>query len=541
MKKLIIILLVFVNINCFSQSFYNIKVRNKATISNEFELNGNTVVDISTGDTLTTNEFVRILIAYAISNISENEIIVDSIRAKNDSIYMKSPFTGNVARLKDSLYASYLLVEDTGKFTNSIYVNGNLFDGTGLVSLGTDGQIPYMNLGGTDLAYGLDFKYLGDTLNFGFLQSKSGGFAWNDTTLNINFGTANIFIGSETGGNITSGTSNSFYGYQSGFNNTTGSESVFSGYRSGYNNLGGGYSVFIGYEAGYSNTSGTSNQFTGYQSGYSNISGNDNSFVGTSSGYSNTTGYSNVLFGHQSGYSNISGFNNTYIGLQSGRNATGSGNVFIGYRAGRDETGSNKLYIENTSGTPLIYGEFDNDKLIFNTDTTINRGHLIVDSTLYAVNSAQYSVINPVDITIADTWLPVKVDTMFQDLTTSGFELNADSTGFITRFDGVVQISGHASVVNNSAGQVSASVYIKINKNDVEISQFNTALEKNFAAGDFLDIVSFTGNVSVNKNDTLFPMARTSNVNIDLEIESGIFDDEYPFTLNFTEIPIKKQ
>ena len=383
MKKLIIILLVFVNINCFSQSFYNIKVRNKATISNEFELNGNTVVDISTGDTLTTNEFVRILIAYAISNISENEIIVDSIRAKNDSIYMKSPFTGNVARLKDSLYASYLLVEDTGKFTNSIYVNGNLFDGTGLVSLGTNGQVPYMNPGGTDLAYGLDFKYLGDTLNFGFLQSKSGGFAWDDTTLNINFGTANIFIGSETGGNITSGTSNSFYGYQSGFNNTTGSESVFSGYRSGYNNLGGGYSVFIGYEAGYSNTSGTSNQFTGYQSGYSNISGNDNSFVGTSSGYSNTTGYSNVLFGHQSGYSNISGFNNTYIGLQSGRNATGSGNVFIGYRAGRDETGSNKLYIENTSGTPLIYGEFDNDKLIFNTDTTINRGHVKIDSNLY--------------------------------------------------------------------------------------------------------------------------------------------------------------
>jgi len=40
----------------------------------------------------------------------------------------------------------------------------------------------------------------------------------------------------------------------------------------------------------------------------------------------------------------------------------GSGNVFIGKSAGYSESGSNKLYIENSSsGSPLIYGEFDND------------------------------------------------------------------------------------------------------------------------------------------------------------------------------------
>ena len=41
--------------------------------------------------------------------------------------------------------------------------------------------------------------------------------------------------------------------------------------------------------------------------------------------------------------------------------STGSGNVFLGSNSGYFESGNNKLYIHNdNSGSPLVYGEFDN-------------------------------------------------------------------------------------------------------------------------------------------------------------------------------------
>jgi hypothetical protein len=44
-----------------------------------------------------------------------------------------------------------------------------------------------------------------------------------------------------------------------------------------------------------------------------------------------------------------------------------SGDIFLGFKAGYNEIGSNKLYIENSdSSSPLIYGEFDNDKIVIN-------------------------------------------------------------------------------------------------------------------------------------------------------------------------------
>jgi hypothetical protein len=74
-----------------------------------------------------------------------------------------------------------------------------------------------------------------------------------------------------------------------------------------------------------------------------------------------------TFMGAQAGYSNNIGFSNTFLGRSAGFNTTGSGNVFIGYNAGYNETGSNKLYIDNsTTSTPLIFGEFDNNKLTIN-------------------------------------------------------------------------------------------------------------------------------------------------------------------------------
>jgi len=76
----------------------------------------------------------------------------------------------------------------------------------------------------------------------------------------------------------------------------------------------------------------------------------------------------NAFFGYASGHKNINGNSNTFIGNSSGNsNTAGSGNVFIGYESGFYETGSNKLYISNnSSSTPLIYGDFQNRQLKIN-------------------------------------------------------------------------------------------------------------------------------------------------------------------------------
>ena len=67
------------------------------------------------------------------------------------------------------------------------------------------------------------------------------------------------------------------------------------------------------------------------------------------------------------------GSDNIYIGDYAGENNTGTANVFIGHDAGRNETGSNLLYVENTnSATPLIWGDFANDKVGINRVATTN-------------------------------------------------------------------------------------------------------------------------------------------------------------------------
>jgi hypothetical protein len=59
-------------------------------------------------------------------------------------------------------------------------------------------------------------------------------------------------------------------------------------------------------------------------------------------------------------------FNSSYIRYKNS-------NILIGPNAGDNETGSNLLYIaEDNTATPLVYGNFTNQELIFNADTYIN-------------------------------------------------------------------------------------------------------------------------------------------------------------------------
>jgi hypothetical protein len=69
------------------------------------------------------------------------------------------------------------------------------------------------------------------------------------------------------------------------------------------------------------------------------------------------------------------GSKNVIIGAAVATNLRGSGNVILGYKAANDSlflNTSNRLIIANDkTKTPLIYGEFDNKKVIINGDLTV--------------------------------------------------------------------------------------------------------------------------------------------------------------------------
>jgi hypothetical protein len=147
------------------------------------------------------------------------------------------------------------------------------------------------------------------------------------------------------------------------------------GNKSGYSNSIGINNVIVGSLAGYLNENGSFNSQFGKYAGYANISGNFNTYIGYMAGMNNSSNM-NTFLGYQAGYSNQTGTGNVMIGPGTGMpmNTAGSYNVFIGYHAGLGEIGSNRLYIDNTgnsSSAVLIYGEFDNKILQFNSSVGI--------------------------------------------------------------------------------------------------------------------------------------------------------------------------
>lgn len=282
----------------------------------------------------------------------------------------------------------------------------------------------------TDGTYNL---YMGPYAGRGVSTGASGDyniFIGNYSGQGVTTGQYNSFVGFMSGRNFTSGLNNSFFGYEAGFNSATGNNNTFIGYRAGrsatsataydnvmigqdvgyllstghdnialgnqagYNNTSGNYNIYIGSDAGKSNQTSNYNTMIGYLAGTNSTVG-FNTMIGYNAGYANTAYYNQVFIGYRAGFASNGGGNNTYIGSESGYNNTsgaenvflgigtgrsnlGSNNVFLGAWAGDDLAGSNKLVIEsaygqgNSSTTPLIYGEFDNNTLRTNSNMGIN-------------------------------------------------------------------------------------------------------------------------------------------------------------------------
>lgn len=192
-------------------------------------------------------------------------------------------------------------------------------------------------------------------------------------------GDYNIFLGANAGQSNT-GDSNVSVGYYSGFSSS--SNGTFLGRSAGQNATGTG-NIMIGSNAGKGSTltpsSSGNNVFVGREAGlnFAGISSSSNHGGNVVVGYQagrDLTGEYNVLLGYQSGLALGSSVNNVLLGYRAGYDLTGSNNICIGNYAGGGTTlsgQSNKLYIDNSNSatsdtSPLIYGDFSTEQLIFN-------------------------------------------------------------------------------------------------------------------------------------------------------------------------------
>jgi hypothetical protein len=387
----------------------------------------------------------------------------------------------------------------------------------------------------------------------------------------VNTAASQTFIGFRAGLSNTSGASNTFVGYQSGYSNLTGAENAFLGFEAGYTTTS-GENVFMGFKAGRATTSGAGNVFIGNEAGLSNTtgagnvvvgrdafqsatgtnsynlimgsrsglnaSGSNNIFLGYEAGPNNTANR-NTFIGNLSGRTNTTGYENTFIGDSSGyANSTGFYNVFLGNNAGRYETGSNKLFIDNQNRTDeatsrtnsLLYGEFS----------------ATVASQLFRVNgvfegvvrAAKYHRIDSINTSTANAWNTVKLDTTIAAESTSGFTFNADSTGIITDFTGIVRVMGCIHFDWQGAAGTTVSNYVRVTVDGVEKRCLPANITRSSGTGDQF-IVSFSGTINCAPANVIRLQYYVTNAGMDLSGPS-VFDNPIAASINFEQIGIKR-
>jgi hypothetical protein len=202
---------------------------------------------------------------------------------------------------------------------------------------------PYQNSSGGDANTGL-FEDIGTRSLFTVRVGEGAG--------KVSSGSANTFIGYESGKANSSGSYDTFVGYQAGALNSAANYSTFIGAYAGRENQRGSECTMIGFRAGElnkdgqslvavgsyamrENVSGTGSVAVGWRAGERNLNGDYNTMIGAECAQDNRSGSMNTMCGFRSGRANFEGNENTYIGAYSGySNTSGSGNCLVGYKTG---------------------------------------------------------------------------------------------------------------------------------------------------------------------------------------------------------------
>ncbi|SDD03372.1 tail fiber domain-containing protein [Williamwhitmania taraxaci] len=239
---------------------------------------------------------------------------------------------------------------------------------TGFSNLFLGENSGYSNLTGEHNVFIGQFAgYSGTALKNNIFIGDSSGYNSNNQ-----FATNNVFIGYAAGKN-TQSYNNIFLGNQAGWSNSGGQNNIAIGDKAGYSNTT-SQNIFIGTEAGKSNTTGSFNIMMGRYTGRNVTTGSQQILIGGGAGGSLTTGNENIMLGSNAGAIN-DGDRNIFIGNSAGWSNTGSNNIIMGYKVGYAyfQTVSNRLIIDNSQvAAPLIWGEFDNRRLVINGTNTNN-------------------------------------------------------------------------------------------------------------------------------------------------------------------------
>jgi uncharacterized protein (TIGR02145 family) len=421
MKKLIIVLLVALAINCKVDAqapqgfnFQGIAldstgyVVTSKLVSLRFSIStdslGNTVSYSETASTQTDKygQFT-VVIGNGISVIGN----FASINWSFGNLYMKTEIdianTGKyvVTGLSKLLSVPYALQANSASNINSDSLH-NTRAGSGSL---------YQNAIGTkNTAIGKSALYKN--------KNGYGNTAIGESALYFNSdGNANTAIGDSSLYSNTQGIGNQANGYLSLYSNTAGSQNAAIGFKSLYSNTLGNENTAIGEYALTDNTTGSLNIAIGTVASQSNTTGKNNTAIGTKTLRWNKTGFSNTAIGAYALTSINTGSNNTAIGDSSllyfstggfntaignfagGKLTTGYKNIFIGNEAGNNlslSTVSNKLVIQNDSSvSPLIYGEFDTKKLTVNGKLIVGDPSILSSSAVLEASSTTQGFLPP--------------------------------------------------------------------------------------------------------------------------------------------------
>ncbi len=237
--------------------------------------------------------------------------------------------------------------------------------------------------------------------------------------------------------------------------------------------------TFVGSFSGERNNTGNENTFIGAFSAQNNVTGEQNTFIGSYSGFSNSSGNNNTYIGYAAGILNSNGNNNIFVGKNSGKQSQGSNNVFIGNNLGTNTNFSNTLLIDNISDNniydnnlPLIWGNFDQDRLKFNVNK--NNNSFLEINGFNTSSGLRFSNLNSSNVAQENTGKVLSVNTNGEvilvnsldtsnALTTSVYTIGL-STGNLTAIQGNCNAFVNNSTVflNDAINSAIANGYKKI-------------------------------------------------------------------------------
>lgn len=364
-------------------------------------------------------------------------------------------------------------------YLNSIeryrFTNGRLeiVNNDGMVAIGS-------NAGASDTKTGIGNTYFGNnagaSVDTAIAITAIGNSALANTTVDYNTAIGYAALNSNVSGkdNVAVGDFAARFSTSSGitaigsaalYSNTVGSNNTAMGRLALFNNTSGNNNIAIGPSSMRLNDSGSTNIAIGINTMFSNTGGGGNIAIGTSSMNVATNPLSSVAIGVNSlqnsnspyeivavGYralaNQTSGSYNVALGFAAGEdNLTGSGNVFLGHRSGQGETGSNRLYIDNdSSSTPLIYGEFDTDKLTLNGKVMLGNGFT---GALSSSNTNQLNILSGIDVNGNTNGI------RFLETAFFGMSFGYDGSGFgDTNFLAAYNSSGNSIMAFQNGGHV---------------------------------------------------------------------------------------